>query len=107
MTGVLIVDKPAGWTSSDVVCKLRGVLRLRQGHKQRFSADFAAFRAAFHTHRINVPENSDLRAVVQLRAVPRQLLTLFRYPLRTFLNKFVDTFARNSVGRAYKQRSVV
>ena len=33
MTGVLIVDKPAGWTSSDVVCKLRGVLRERRiGH---------------------------------------------------------------------------
>ena len=33
MTGVLIVDKPAEWTSSDVVCKLRGVLRERRiGH---------------------------------------------------------------------------
>ena len=33
MTGILLVDKPADWTSSDVVCKLRGVLHERKiGH---------------------------------------------------------------------------
>jgi tRNA pseudouridine55 synthase len=33
MTGVIIVDKPEGWTSHDVVAKLRGVLRERRiGH---------------------------------------------------------------------------
>ena len=33
MTGILLIDKPAGWTSSDVVAKLRGILRERRiGH---------------------------------------------------------------------------
>lgn len=33
MTGILIVDKPAGWTSQDVVSKLRGVMHERRaGH---------------------------------------------------------------------------
>lgn len=33
MTGILLVDKPEEWTSSDVVCKLRGVLHERRiGH---------------------------------------------------------------------------
>ena len=33
MNGILIIDKPAGWTSHDVVAKLRGLLRTRRiGH---------------------------------------------------------------------------
>ena len=33
MQGILIVDKPAGWTSFDVIAKLRGVLETRKlGH---------------------------------------------------------------------------
>ena len=33
MNGILLIDKPAGWTSSDVVAKLRGVLHeKRVGH---------------------------------------------------------------------------
>ena len=33
MTGLLLIDKPSGWTSSDVVAKLRGILRERRiGH---------------------------------------------------------------------------
>ncbi len=33
MNGIVIVDKPAGWTSQDVVSKLRGVLKTRRiGH---------------------------------------------------------------------------
>ena len=33
MNGILIIDKPPGWTSHDVVAKLRGVLRERRiGH---------------------------------------------------------------------------
>ena len=33
MTGILLIDKPSGWTSSDVVAKLRGILRERRiGH---------------------------------------------------------------------------
>ena len=33
MNGILLIDKPSGWTSSDVVCKLRGVLHERRiGH---------------------------------------------------------------------------
>ena len=29
LNGVLVVDKPAGWTSFDVLAKLRGVLHTR------------------------------------------------------------------------------
>ena len=33
MQGILVVDKPAGWTSFDVIAKLRGVLGTRKlGH---------------------------------------------------------------------------
>lgn len=33
MDGLLLIDKPAGWTSHDVVAKLRGILKLRAiGH---------------------------------------------------------------------------
>ncbi|MBR1457469.1 MAG: tRNA pseudouridine(55) synthase TruB [Oscillospiraceae bacterium] len=33
MTGILLIDKPEGWTSSDVVAKLRGILREKRiGH---------------------------------------------------------------------------
>ena len=33
MTGILLIDKPAGWTSSDVVAKLRGILHEKRiGH---------------------------------------------------------------------------
>ncbi len=33
MNGILLIDKPSGWTSSDVVAKLRGVLQERRiGH---------------------------------------------------------------------------
>lgn len=31
--GILIIDKPAGWTSHDVVAKLRGILHEKRiGH---------------------------------------------------------------------------
>ena len=33
MTGIVVIDKPAGWTSMDVCAKLRGVLKERRvGH---------------------------------------------------------------------------
>ncbi len=33
MDGILLIDKPAGWTSHDVVAKLRGILKIRAiGH---------------------------------------------------------------------------
>ncbi len=33
MTGVIVVDKPAGWTSHDVVAKVRGITRIKKvGH---------------------------------------------------------------------------
>jgi tRNA pseudouridine55 synthase len=33
MDGLLLIDKPVGWTSHDVVAKLRGILKIRQiGH---------------------------------------------------------------------------
>lgn len=33
MDGILLVDKPAGWTSFDVVAKVRGILRSQLGQK--------------------------------------------------------------------------
>ncbi|MBQ4369949.1 MAG: pseudouridine synthase, partial [Oscillospiraceae bacterium] len=33
MNGIIVIDKPSGWTSHDVVAKLRGILRERRiGH---------------------------------------------------------------------------
>ena len=33
MNGILLADKPSGWTSNDVVCKMKGVLHERRiGH---------------------------------------------------------------------------
>jgi tRNA pseudouridine55 synthase len=40
LNGLLVVDKPAGWTSHDVVAKLRGVLRTRKvGHAGTLDPD--------------------------------------------------------------------
>lgn len=33
MDGILLVDKPAGWTSHDVVAKVRNTLKAQAGHK--------------------------------------------------------------------------
>ncbi|MBX4188678.1 tRNA pseudouridine(55) synthase TruB [Candidatus Saccharibacteria bacterium] len=33
MNGILLVDKPEGWTSHDVVAKVRGILKAEAGHK--------------------------------------------------------------------------
>ncbi|MEK7471809.1 MAG: tRNA pseudouridine(55) synthase, partial [Patescibacteria group bacterium] len=33
MDGILLIDKPTGWTSFDVVAKVRGVLSKEAGHK--------------------------------------------------------------------------
>src|SRR4051794_11614014 len=33
MDGILLVDKPAGWTSHDVVAKIRAIIRAESGQK--------------------------------------------------------------------------
>src|SRR6266404_2666052 len=33
MDGILLVDKPAGWTSFDVVAKVRGIIKAETGQK--------------------------------------------------------------------------
>lgn len=33
MDGILLIDKPAGWTSHDVVAKVRNILKAEAGHK--------------------------------------------------------------------------
>ena len=33
MDGILLVDKPAGWTSFDVVAKIRGIIKAKTGQK--------------------------------------------------------------------------
>lgn len=35
MDGILLVDKPAGWTSFDVVAKVRGIIKHETGQKQK------------------------------------------------------------------------
>ncbi len=34
MDGLLLIDKPKGWTSFDVVAKVRGIIRTETGHKK-------------------------------------------------------------------------
>lgn len=34
MNGILLVDKPVGWTSFDVVAKIRGQVRQAMGNKK-------------------------------------------------------------------------
>ena len=40
LDGLLVVDKPVGWTSHDVVAKLRGILQQRRcGHSGTLDPD--------------------------------------------------------------------
>jgi tRNA pseudouridine55 synthase len=35
MDGILLVDKPEGWTSHDIVAKVRSILKLETGQKMK------------------------------------------------------------------------
>ena len=74
MQGILIVDKPAGWTSFDVVAKLRGVLGTRKlGHSGTLDPMATGVLPVFcggASKAVDLQENHDktYRAVLRLGA---------------------------------------
>lgn len=71
MTGILIVDKPAGWTSHDVVAKLRGILKERRiGHAGTLDPMATGVLPVFvgrATRAVEFMENADKEYVAALR----------------------------------------
>ena len=71
MTGILLIDKPAGWTSSDVVAKLRGVLHERRiGHSGTLDPMATGLLAVFvgrATRAVEFAEAQDKRYLAALR----------------------------------------
>lgn len=71
MTGVLLVDKPAGFTSFDVIAKLRGVTRTRKiGHSGTLDPMATGVLPLFFggaTKVCSVLQNEDKRYVAKLR----------------------------------------
>lgn len=74
MQGILIVDKPAGWTSFDVIAKLRGVLGTRKlGHSGTLDPMATGVLPVFcggASRAVDLQENHDktYRAVLRLGA---------------------------------------
>ena len=71
MNGILLVDKPAGWTSSDVVAKLRGVLHEKRiGHSgtlDPMATGLLVLFAGRATRAVQFAENHDKRYRAALR----------------------------------------
>ena len=71
MTGILLIDKPAGWTSSDVVAKLRGVLHeKRLGHSgtlDPMATGLLVLFAGRATRAVEFAESHDKRYLAGLR----------------------------------------
>lgn len=71
MNGILLVDKPGGWTSSDVVAKLRGVLHeKRVGHSGTLDPMATGLLAVFvgrATRAVEFAERDDKRYLARLR----------------------------------------
>lgn len=71
MTGILIVDKPAGWTSHDVVAKLRGLLGERRiGHAGTLDPMATGVLPVFvgrATRAVEFMENADKEYIAALR----------------------------------------
>ena len=71
MDGIIIIDKPAGWTSHDVVAKLRGALKeKRVGHSGTLDPMATGLLAVFAgsaTRAIIFCENSDKEYIAGLR----------------------------------------
>ena len=44
--GIIIIDKPADWTSMDVCAKLRGILKTKKGGPRRDTGSHGHRRAA-------------------------------------------------------------
>ena len=71
MNGILLIDKPAGWTSSDVVAKLRGVLHeKRLGHSgtlDPMATGLLVLFAGRATRAVEFAESHDKRYLAGLR----------------------------------------
>ena len=71
MTGILLIDKPSGWTSSDVVAKLRGILHERRiGHSGTLDPMATGLLVVFvgrATRAVEFAEAQDKRYVAGLR----------------------------------------
>ncbi len=71
MTGILLIDKPAGWTSSDVVAKLRGILRERRiGHSGTLDPMATGLLVVFvgrATRAVEFAESQEKRYLASLR----------------------------------------
>ena len=71
MNGILIIDKPAGWTSHDVVAKLRGALKVKRvGHGGTLDPMATGVLPVFvgrATRAVEFCENSDKEYIAGLR----------------------------------------
>ena len=71
MTGILLIDKPQGWTSSDVVAKLRGILHERRiGHSGTLDPLATGLLVIFigrATRAVSFAEGHDKRYLAGLR----------------------------------------
>ncbi|MBQ6274589.1 MAG: tRNA pseudouridine(55) synthase TruB [Oscillospiraceae bacterium] len=71
MNGILLIDKPAGWTSSDVVAKLRGVLHERRiGHSGTLDPMATGLLVVFvgrGTRAVEFAESHEKRYLASLR----------------------------------------
>lgn len=71
MNGILLIDKPSDWTSSDVVAKLRGILRERRiGHSGTLDPLATGLLVVFigrATRAVEFAENHDKRYIAGLR----------------------------------------
>ena len=71
MNGILLIDKPAGWTSSDVVAKLRGVLHEKRiGHSGTLDPMATGLLVLFigrSTRAVEFAESHDKRYLAGLR----------------------------------------
>ena len=71
MNGILLIDKPSGWTSSDVVAKLRGILHERRiGHSGTLDPMATGLLVVFvgrATRAVEFAEGHDKRYLAGLR----------------------------------------
>ena len=71
MNGIILVDKPSGWTSNDVVCKLKGVLHERKvGHSGTLDPMATGLLPVFvgrATKAVEYAENDKKRYIAGLR----------------------------------------
>ena len=71
MNGILLIDKPAGWTSSDVVAKLRGILHERRiGHSGTLDPMATGLLVVFvgrATRAVEFAESHEKRYLASLR----------------------------------------